>query len=77
MKAVFSIRSRSASLPADVNAALDNWINQIETDGNDKKVAAQLKSLARSVESGAGDAIATKQRAGLAETLTGLAAQLR
>lgn len=68
--------SLSVSLQADVNTALENWMKQIETDGKDKKVAAKLKSLARSVKSGAGDAIATKQRAGLAETLKGLAAQL-
>jgi hypothetical protein len=69
--------SLTDSLQADVNAALESWMKQIETGGKDKKTAAKLKSLASSVNSGPGDAIATKQRAGLAETLNGLAAQLR
>ncbi len=69
--------SLSVSLQADVNAALESWIKQIETGGKNKNVTAKLKSLARSVKSGTGDAIVTKQRAGLAETLMGLAAQLR
>ena len=69
--------SLTVSLQADVNAALEAWMNQVETGGKDNKVAAKLKSLATSLKSGTGDAIATKQRAGLAETLKGLAAQLR
>jgi uncharacterized protein (DUF305 family) len=69
--------SLTVSLQADVNAALEAWMKQVETGGKDNKVAAKLKSLATSLKSGAGDAIATKQRAGLAETLKGLAAQLR
>ncbi len=67
----------SDSLQADVNAVLTQWTEQVETGGRHKKLRTRLNSLAKSVKSGAGDASAARQRAGLAETLKGLAAQLR
>ena len=71
--------SLTAALQDDVNKALDDWTKLTETGGKDKKVTAKLKSLAKSVKSGDGDsdAVALRQREGLAETLKGLADELR
>ncbi len=63
----------SDSLAADLAAALE----QAESGDRDKKLARRLKSLARALDDDSGDAITTKRRAGLAETLTGIAAGLR
>jgi len=63
----------SDSLMADLAAALD----QAENGTGDKKLARKLKSLAKAVDDDSGDAITTRRRAGLAETLSGIAAGLR
>ena len=63
----------SDELVADLAAALD----QAENGARDKKLARKLKSLAKALDDDSGDAITTKRRAGLADTLNGIAAGLR
>ena len=63
----------SDELVADLAAALD----QAESGDRDKKLARKLKSLAKALDDDSGDAITTRRRAGLAETLSGIAAGLR
>ena len=63
----------SDELVADLAAALD----QAKSGARDKKLARKLKSLAKALDDDSGDAITTKRRAGLAETLSGIAAGLR
>ncbi len=67
----------SDSLVADLAAALDRSASQLENGARDRKLAAKLKSLAAALEDEGGDAIAARRRAGLAETLSGIAAGLR
>jgi uncharacterized protein (DUF305 family) len=72
-------RSNSLSTAAieDVSGALDLAAASLARGGDDAGLAARLESLARSLEQSSGDAIALKRKAGLAETLNGLAARLR
>ncbi len=65
--------SLSDALAADLAAALD----QAENGTRDKKLARELKSLAKAVKKDGGEGITAKRRAGLAETLNGIAAGLR
>jgi len=69
------VRSNSLSdaLVADLTAALD----QAENGARDKKLVAKLKSLAKALDDDGGDATTTKRLAGLAGTLSGIAAGLR
>ena len=62
----------SDSLATDLVAALD----QAENGAHDKKLARELKSLAKAVKKDGGEGITAKRRAGLAETLSGIAAGL-
>jgi hypothetical protein len=67
----------STSLSADLSAALDRSASQLQDGARDADLAASLESLAASVQEESGDAITQKRRAGLAETLGGIAARLR
>ncbi|MEE8543038.1 MAG: DUF305 domain-containing protein [Gammaproteobacteria bacterium] len=67
----------STSLSADLSAALDRSASQLQDGARDADLAASLESLAASVQKESGDAITQKRRAGLAETLGGIAARLR
>jgi len=66
----------SDSLLADLTAALDRAAVKLDDGAHDKKLAKELKSLAKALQSD-GDAITTRRRAGLAETLSGIVAVLR
>jgi uncharacterized protein (DUF305 family) len=63
----------SDSVAADLAAALE----QAESGAHDKKLVGQLKSLAKALKKEGGEGITAKRRAGLAETLSGIAAGLR
>ncbi|MCZ0954384.1 MAG: DUF305 domain-containing protein, partial [Rhodospirillaceae bacterium] len=65
-----------ASFAADLDAALNRSVSALQDGARDEELAAQLESLAATVESGDID-IATMRRAALAETLSGIAARLR
>jgi hypothetical protein len=56
---------------------LDRTAILIQTGGADRKLATELQALADAVAAEGGDAITTRRRAGLAETLNGIAAELR
>ena len=72
-------RSNALSTPVltDLNAAMDSAASRLEEGGRDRQLATRLQSLAASLEKGDGDAVTTKRRAGLSETLRGIAARLR
>jgi len=63
----------SDSMAAELAAALD----QAESGAGDRKLARELKSLAKALQKEGGDGVTAKRRAGLAETLSGIAAGLR
>jgi len=63
----------SDSMAAELAAAL----GQAESGSRNKKLARELKSLAKTLQKAGGDGITAKRRAGLAETLSGMAAGLR
>jgi len=63
----------SDSMSAELAAALE----QVGSGSRDKKLARELKSLAKALRKEGGDGITAKRRTGLAETLTGIAAGLR
>ena len=63
----------SESLAAELAAALE----QAESGASDKKLARELKSLAKALNKESGDGVTAKRRAGLAGTLNGIAAGLR
>ena len=67
----------AASLTADLDAALDQSASALEDGARDEALAARLESLAASVETDAGDGIASRRQAALVETLAGIAATLR
>jgi len=67
----------SDSTMVDLAAALERSETQIENGTRDAELAAKLESLAAALGDDSGDAITTKRRAGLAETLSGIAAALR
>ena len=67
----------SATLVADVRMALDRADTQLQEGVRDKPLATRLKSLAKDVSKGGGDATTMKRRAALAETLNGIAVRLR
>jgi uncharacterized protein (DUF305 family) len=72
---------RSAGLSTaaieDVSGALDLAAARLANGADDARLAARLESLARSLDRSGGDAMTLKRKAGLAETLNGLAARLR
>jgi len=63
----------SDSMAAELAAAL----GQAESGDRDKKLSRELKSLAKALQEEGGDGVTAKRRAGLAETLSGIAAGLR
>jgi len=65
-----------ASFAADLDAALNRSASALQDGARDEELAAQLESLAATLESG-DIGIATMRRAALAETLSGIAARLR
>ncbi len=67
----------SASLVADLNAALDHSASQLEDGARDDELATRLESLAADLDEESGDAITNKRQAALSETLGGIAARLR
>ena len=71
---------RGAALPAtyvaDLTAALDRAESRLRRGAREGELAARLESLAASLEGGGGDAITSRRRAGLADTLKGIAASL-
>jgi hypothetical protein len=66
----------SDSLVADLSTALDSSATRIQNGASDKALAAKLNSLAASLEDDGGDAITSKRRTALAETLSGIAVAL-
>ena len=69
--------SLSASAMSALNAALDSSASRLEDGAGDEALAAQLESLAAGLAGDGGNAVTMKRRAGLAETLAGIAARLR
>jgi len=73
--------ARSNALPeklaGDLNGALQLAATKLDAGNKDKKLAKDLGALAKAVLQGGGDASAMRQRAGLADTLNGIAATLR
>ena len=62
---------------ADLGATLNLAATQLDKGARDQQLAAKLESLAAAVKDDSGDAITTKRRLGLADTLSGIAAELR
>jgi hypothetical protein len=62
---------------ADLDAALDRAASRLRKGKRDEDLAARLEALAAPLAVDGGDAVTTKRRTGLAETLTGIAARLR
>ena len=67
----------STSVVADLSAALDDSVSQLEDGARDEELATRLELLAAELNDNNGDAIANQRRAALAETLGGIAARLR
>ena len=67
----------SEAFIAGLNDTLDRAAMQIQVGDDDKKLATDLQALAEAVAEEGGDAITIRRRAGLAETLNGIAAGLR
>jgi uncharacterized protein (DUF305 family) len=70
-------KALSASLVADLVAALDRTALQLENGARDRRLAARLDSLSRALKKGGGDAITKKRQTALARTLSGIAKKLR
>ncbi|MDH3265996.1 MAG: DUF305 domain-containing protein [Gammaproteobacteria bacterium] len=72
---------RSEALPAaviaDLSVALATAESRLEDGASDKNLAGRLDSLAATLATAAGNAIAKKRYAALAETLSGIATRLR
>jgi uncharacterized protein (DUF305 family) len=72
---------RNDGLPAktasELDEALDRAAASLENGGRDRQLAARLQSLATNLGKERGNAITTKRRAGLAGTLSEIAARLR
>ncbi len=67
----------STAVVENLVRALDLAESRLEDRRSDSGLAARLESLAITLNDSAGDAVNLKRRAGLAETLNGLAARLR
>ena len=72
---------RGSDVPAatldEISAALELAARRLAANGSDASLASLLSSLARGLDASSGAAAAQKQKKGLAETLTGLAARLQ
>jgi len=66
-----------ASFRAELDAALDSTSARLADGKRNKRLAAQLESLAAAATAGGGDSTAARSRSGLADTLQRLAARLR
>jgi uncharacterized protein (DUF305 family) len=62
---------------ADLSSALDRSASQLDKGESDQGLADELESLAAALGNDSGDAIEARRRAGLAETLGGIASGLR
>jgi hypothetical protein len=69
-------KSLSDSFAAELAVAIDLAEAELEAGGGDAEVKSELQSLAAALQMDAGNSITSKRRAGLAETLHGIAAQL-
>jgi uncharacterized protein (DUF305 family) len=70
--------SMAAATLDDVSAAIDLAAARLETGARDRGLAARLDALARDLsQDHGGDAIATKRKAALGETLSGMSARLQ
>ena len=67
----------SSSDLADISGALDRAASKLESEDADKDLRKTLETLASGLDTQSDDAIANKQRAGLAETLGAIADRLR
>ena len=67
----------SASLAADLSAALDRSASRLEDGARDADLAARLESLATDLNTDSGNAVTKMRMDALAETLGGIAAALR
>jgi len=66
----------SDSLVADLESVLDSSAARIQNGSSDKALAAELNSLAAALEDEGGDAITSRRRTALADTLSGIAVGL-
>ena len=67
----------SQMMLADLNEALERSAEQLESGASDEGLAKNLEMLSMALNDSGGDAITNKRRAGLSETLNGIAARLR
>ena len=67
----------SASMNDDLGSLLARAESQLADGGRDRRLARELETLAEAIGDGDGNVVTRKQRAGLAETLGGIAARLR
>jgi uncharacterized protein (DUF305 family) len=67
----------SQMMLADLNKALERSAEQLESGTSDEGLAKNLEMLSMALNDTGGDAITNKRRAGLSETLNGIAARLR
>ena len=61
----------------DLNEALERSAAKLESGASDEGLAKNLEMLSMALNDSGGDAITNKRRAGLSETLNGIAARLR
>ena len=66
-----------ASLAADIDGALERTADRLGADERDQRLAGTLDSLAAALKWEEGETVTQRRKAGLAETLVGLAARLR
>lgn len=69
-------KSLSDSFAAELAVAIDVATAELEAGESDAEVKSELQSLAAALQMDTGNSITAKRRAGLAETLTGIAARL-
>jgi uncharacterized protein (DUF305 family) len=67
----------SASMNDDLGGLLARAESQLADGGRDRRLARELETLAEAIGESDGSAVTRKQRAGLAETLEGIAGRLR
>ena len=67
----------SDNVLADIDGALDRAAARLDAGASDRALSRTLQSLARDVDPESRDAAAQKRKAGLSETLNGIAARLR
>ena len=67
----------SDAMLADLSAALDSAAMPLQNGSRDKALATRIKKLAATLNDKSAGANTLRQRAGLSETLKGIAARLR